>query len=172
MRHSSTNNNYSNNHHNRSSNEDLGNKRTSPRFLNTSADFNFLLNSENGMTSEISNDAPNSSKNDQNQNNCFTTMNDSNYAVEANFDIQNHLQKLDFLYHNLEGRVQKLENYVADKLLSSNMTISSSRNQGISVPPVFSMAEFSNPSLNASCSSSSSTVVSILETFPKEISVI
>lgn len=163
MNHSSTNNsNFSSNPSDEHSNEDVKNKK----FSNTSTDFNFILNSEGGLmngtvTPSKLNSSNSSSKKHQNRH--FTS--DPNYPVDPNYVIQNHLQKLDFLYQNLESRVQKLENYVADQLLSSNMSISSGRSQGISITPAFTMNDFSN---SASCSNG---VLSIMETVPKEISV-
>ena len=95
-------------------------------------------------------------------------------------NVQFYIQKLGLLYHNLEGRVQKLEHIFADQLFRASRCVGSSIVHNNAIYPADnnnnntgSPYEF-NPAtiVPSNCgTSSSSTICSILEPVPKEISV-
>lgn len=187
--------NINNNNKNKSENG----QRTSPRFSNINVPPQYYDNNyssrgfDNSATSSASNSnqvTPTRGNKRNSTNRVESSIEEQQAAIESN-NMQFYLQKLDLLYQNLEGRVQKLESIVADQLLITNSNppyAVVSRNSQINNSGAgFNMSDFSIGSSSTSTStntliptvnnaipttSSTSTICSLLEPVQKEISVL
>ena len=179
--------------------------RTSPRFSNGSSprnyDNNYQSNDINTSTVSSANRSshvtPTRARKRNSSNRGFSSLEKQQSAESSlnstNINMQFYLQKLDLLYQNLEGRVQKLESIVVDQFLITSHPPYSvvSRNAQINNSGAgFNMSDFSIVSNSTSTStstsssnliptvtstipttSSTSTICSLLEPAQKEITV-
>ena len=195
------------NNNENSDSDDNSLHRTSPRFSNSNSphyyDNNYKNNDINTSTASSANSSshvtPKSGARKRNSSNRgFSSLEkEQQQSAESSLNSTNmqfYLQKLDLLYQNLEGRVQKLENIVVDHFLitTSNPPYSVvSRNAQINNSGAgFNMSDFSIVSNSTSTStstsssnliptvtstipttSSTSTICSLLEPAQKEITV-
>lgn len=192
----------SNNYDKNSGDDNNSPQRTSPRFSNSNNapqyyDNNYQNNGINNLKVSSTNNSdhvsPTRGKKRNSSNRIFSALEEQQATIESSMNSNNmhlYLQKLDLLYQNLEGRVQKLELIVSDQFLitTSNPPYDVvSRNAQISNSGAgFSMSDFSIASKSTSSSasiliptvsstvptsSSTSTICSLLEPFQKEITV-
>ena len=167
--------------------------RTSPRFNSSSANNTFNLTASNFNTRN----SPTRMSGKRNK--IFSTSSQDPDCVAAAASIlsqsdlnnihpnnmQFYLQKLDLLYQNLEGRIQKLENILSEQIFGVDSGVINPNNSHfnaiINAHPSIDNSSTSgnnfefNPAtiVPSNCSTSStSSICSILEPVPKEISVI
>lgn len=169
--------------------------RTSPRFSSSPSPTTINKNAitSNTTTSSTSNNvnttSPTSKRNkvynsNQDQNcisNAAAILSQTDLNNVAPNNVQFYIQKLGLLYHNLEGRVQKLEHIFADQLFRASRGVGSGIVHNNAIYPADnnnnnntgSPYEFNAGTIVPSnCgTSSSSTICSILEPVTKEISV-
>ena len=169
--------------------------RTSPRLSSSSS--TSINTSDNGIKSRSSPTRVNGKRNRSNSSsfkdpNCVTTA--AEILSKSELSNVNHhnglhfyLQKLDLLYQNLEGRVQKLEHIFSDQIFGVDNGVFDNNNnpynQMIHNHPKINntntasntdnqFAFNSNTIIPSNCSSSStSTISSILEPIQREINV-
>ena len=178
-------------------------QRTSPRFSNSTTSpqyFEVSANNYHGNNATLNmasfndvNGTPTRAKKRNTSSRTFGPIEQTTLTFDPN-NMQLYIQKLDLLYKNLEGRVQKLENIVADQFMitsNSPYTVVSRNSQTDNSGTGFNMTDFSLVSSSTSTSNttlinssavpsvsntipsvgSTSTICSLLEPVQKEISV-
>lgn len=133
-------------------------QRTSPRFSNPpNGSLYFGTSAVNNFESN-NNATPCNNRKRSSSNVVFNSVEEQNLnsAVLDPNTIQLYLQKLDLLYQNLEGRVQKLENIVADQFVIASTNNSFANSQINNPNSGYNMSDFS---VGSSSSTSTNTLV-------------
>lgn len=147
--------------------------RTSPRFANT----NFEMGDINAGTTPIRPKKKVTTNNNRIYDSSFDDSNPAAHIVAHtnNNNMQFHLQKLDFLYQNLEGRVSKLERIIAEQLFittsPSPQTISMLSSNSVYNLNDFNSIESSSTSTSTATSSFSNNNNHVADSLPREILV-